>query len=483
MSSQSEASFSLLDGGVVGARPRPKQLEISVAPTAAADFNTIRAGLFPLACFRVDSIRFAFDSSVVAPGVRADLARLGELLRVHPPASLARAAQPPRAGSPLSVFGHSDPTGDDEYNKLLSGRRAQAIYALLVRDPDLWEQLYSRPHGSDQWGVRAIETMLAQLGRESESSREIDANRTRRRALFVDYMDSLCGDAVPKLAKGDFLAEGKDARGKGDFQGCGEFNPLLVLSQRQHDAFAKQKDKSARNEANAPNRRVMLLIFREGAKVDPSRWPCPRASEGSAGCRKRFWSDGEKRRSTRLASDERTFEATQDTFACRFYHRHSDRSPCERVLGGLRVRLYAGFGKSIPFAPFSVTVEGEPPTPLDRADGSGVIAVRGLKAPASCEIRWGFPPARGQEPELLFSRKIFLVPEQDKSPEATIQRLTNLGYDDPDRRENAVAFQFDYGHLATPPLAPTGELDAPTAALVERIYAEAADDLRGPPRG
>lgn len=472
-------SFALLDGGMLGELPQPSQRAIVVAPTtAAADFNTIRAGLVPLACFRIDSLRFAFDSSFVVPEIRAELVRLGALLKAHPPASLAAQAQPPRAGSPLSVFGHADPTGDDEYNKILSGRRAQAMYALLIRDVDSWDQLYTKPHGEDSWGVKAIETMLTFLGRGDESAKEIDGNASRRKALFVAYMSALCGEAVPELEKRDFLAQGKDAQGKGDFQGCSEFNPLLVLSQEQQDTFAKTKDKTARNEANAPNRRVMVLIFRAGSRVDPAKWPCPRASEGTTACRKRFWSDGEKRRSAQLKSEDRRFETSKDTFACRFYHRLSDKSPCERVLEGLRVRLYAGFGKAIPFAPFSVIVDGQEPTPIARADGDGVITIAKLKAPASCVVKWGFPPKEREAAELLFSRTIFLVPENDRTEEATLRRLSNLGYDSDDRQTNLVGFQLDYGHLVTPALSPTGELDEPTAALIQRMYSQAADDLR-----
>jgi tetratricopeptide (TPR) repeat protein len=43
---------------------------------------------------------------------------------------------------PLSIFGHADPVGDDDYNKKLSGRRAAAIYALIARRPDIWEDIF-----------------------------------------------------------------------------------------------------------------------------------------------------------------------------------------------------------------------------------------------------------------------------------------------------------------------------------------------------
>ena len=65
---------------------------------------------------------------------------------------------------PLSIFGHADPVGNDDYNKQLSGRRATAIYGLLTRDTHLWEELYSHSFGNDKWGVKAIQIMLAELG-------------------------------------------------------------------------------------------------------------------------------------------------------------------------------------------------------------------------------------------------------------------------------------------------------------------------------
>ncbi len=474
--------LDIFEGGILGRTAPAPPLAALVAPAVGAEFNAIAAGLVPIACFRVDNIRFAFGSSFIEPAIKPDLARLGRLLRAHPPPSVAGAASPPRAGAPLSVFGHADPTGDDEFNKVLSGRRAQAVHALLVRDPESWNELYARPLGDDVWGVPAIERILVFLGRGGEPARDFDRDATKRKALFADYMKALAGDALPPLARGDFLGGGQDARGKADFQGCGEFNPILLFSQKDQTAFAAQKDKTARNDANVPNRRVMVLIFREGSRVDPAKWPCPRASEGSAGCRKRFWSDGERRRSLRLADAERTFETTKDTFACRFYHRLSDRSPCERVLRAFvfRVRLYTAFGKAIPNAPFTLAIAGRDPTPLDRADASGIVAVtlRDVVALSDCTLDWGFAPEAGQAPELLFSRKIFIVPDDDRSGEAALRKLHNLGYADADGAENVLGFQLDYGDLVEPALDPTGEMDERTTLLIHRVYEQAADELR-----
>ena len=96
-------------------------------------------------------------------------------------------------------------------------------------------------------------------------------------------MDALCTlkspDGKPLLdAKGqpvqltldptdDFLARQQDSLGKGDFQGCSEFNPLLIFSQQKNNEFDADKDKSKRNLENAPNRRVLVLLFRPGSKV------------------------------------------------------------------------------------------------------------------------------------------------------------------------------------------------------------------------
>jgi outer membrane protein OmpA-like peptidoglycan-associated protein len=364
------SDLTIFEGGVAGTSPRLEQTTVLVAPSAGAEFNAIVASLVPIACFRVDNIRFAFGSSFIEPGIQPELARLGRLLRRHPPTSMAATASPPLPGSPLSVFGHADPTGDDEYNKTLSGRRAQAVHALMIRDAGSWNELYSKPQGEDKWGIRAIKITLAFLDRENESAQTFDRDAQKRKALFQDYMDKLCGVALPKLQRGDFLGQGKDSKGKGDFQGCGEFNPLLVFSAQRQQAFDKQQDKTARNAANAPNRRVMVLIFRPGSKVEPSRWPCPRASEGSAGCRKRFWSDGEKRRNARLADQDRQFDISKDTFACRFYHRLSDKSPCEALVSG-------GFA-AWEVDPF----EDEPAAGIDGRDDPGLLAVDDPRASA-----------------------------------------------------------------------------------------------------
>jgi len=325
-------------GGLSGDHPTFEGNEARVAPATGAEKNVVATLLVPLGCWRVEDMRFAFDSSFVLPGVKDELVLLAKLREKH---TLRAPGATPGAETlvppPLSLFGHADPVGNDDYNKTLSGRRATAIYGMLTRDTALWENLFSHPAGGDNWGRPALQTMLtttdptltSDAARLDQQTTDAQGNAGTRSALFLSYMNRVSSSI--KLAKGDFLA-GTDAKGKADYQGCGEFNPMLIFSQQEAQEFQDPANKDSRNSENAPNRRVIGLLFRPGTTVDPNKWPCPRADEGVAGCRKRFWSDGESRRSRRLPADRREFAKTQDTFACRFYHRLMTGSPCEKTV-------------------------------------------------------------------------------------------------------------------------------------------------------
>lgn len=346
------------DHGVFGTFPEFPEVVAKVGPATADQSNRVRIPLIPRACWKLEESNFEFDSSFVLPlGLTLDTGRLKQLLDAHP-------------NSVLSVFGHADPVGRDEYNKTLSGRRALAVYGLLTRRTDIWDGLY-RKHdasGGDKWGLRSIQIMLnqvlppgraAQLGgaidgtmdpptreklREFQSSKGLAptpfgpapehlVDRATFDALAAAYMDVVCTDddgAPFRVAATDFLARGEDKDLKGDVQGCSEFNPLLIFSQARQRRFDDPSQHTARNQANKPNRRVMVLLFRPGSRVNATRWPCPRAKEDTAGCRKRFFSDAKQRLANGPA--DREFEKTKDTFACRFYDRLVTGSPCELIV-------------------------------------------------------------------------------------------------------------------------------------------------------
>jgi hypothetical protein len=277
----------------------------AVAPTdVATEHNTIRASLAPVAVWELSDAHFAFDSSVLLPSMTLELAELIAIVKTLP-------------GTLLSVFGHADTTGNDEYNKVLSGRRGMALYALLTRDVDLWDHLYTTPHGGDDWRRDrdfSLGLMRGMLGP--------DATALSRRQLFDRYMGLLARDPDGKsfgLPKRAFLGKGADAKGKGDYQGCGEFNPLRIFSSQELETFRHPDQKANRDAAGAINRRVSVFFFPGDTKITVSKWPCPRATEATAGCRKRFWSDqAERRRPTDRPREE---PGDADTFACRFYDR------------------------------------------------------------------------------------------------------------------------------------------------------------------
>jgi hypothetical protein len=461
-------------GGIAATHPVREPLPILASPATAKQFNTVRSGIFPIACWRADDINFAFDSSFIGSAIASETRRLKRLMDIHP-------------GSRISIFGHADPVGNEEYNKGLSGRRAQAVYGMLTRRDDLWEDLY----GHGDWGVASVQSMLAALKfKPGRSDGTMDqptkdaikafqaqnglgqdgvAGPATRKVLYLQYMDLICRgpDSNPfKLTPDQFLGLGADSGGKGDYQGCSEFNPLLLFSQAEQQQFALDEDKTRRNQENQPNRRVVVLLFRAGAKVTADLWPCPRAKEPTAGCRKRFWSDHDKRLTN--GPERREFGQDKEMFACRFYDRMiNSNSPCERILAVFKIRLFDRHARPIPGAPFQVigqeeTPQGDPNP--DTADENGDITLRDVKVPSTVTVRWsrvkrdkddpiGPPPA---PPEFEFEKDVFVnIPPEPPAPTtgagasskgddaknaAASQRLSNLGFAIGETLEDQVRF-------------------------------------------
>ena len=370
MGNDGQGNIRSTSGGAAGHHSPADPFEFLVAPTTADEFNTAHLRLIPIACFRVDDVRFKFDSSFVLPEIQTEMKSFANL----------RKNDTRLDGAPISIFGHADPSfqgnfvphssthhpGDD-YNKKLSGRRAMAIFGLLIRDPSVWEDLYGKHlvfggMTSDIWGEDSIRIMVEFLDAQkappgqpganpppgapnqgaADSSknskiRDISNDPGQRKQLFQNYMDAVCPDLKLDKSK-DFLARGAGTDQKGDVQGCSRFNPLLLFSTEDETRFKTAFDKhdhqtlaTDRDPENILNRRVMILVFRKGSQVLPARWPCPTVNEGTAGCIKRLFSDGDSRRSQHPAGVPRKFEETSDTFACRFYQRISDGTPCDSV--------------------------------------------------------------------------------------------------------------------------------------------------------
>lgn len=377
------------EAGIFADHPPSLVLPVFVAPTDTDKperRNTIRQDVIVVACGHIHPGNFAFDSSVIGPQGRLAFAALHRRLERHP-------------GCPLSIFGHADPVGNDTYNKFLSERRARAVFAVLRRRVDLWEKLHNSQEGAsgDVWGLRSVQIMLQGLGFEPGNVDGDNDPQTRsairafveglpptpgvpptapatgvndaptRKKLFAAYMDFLCvTDAGPagkpyELPAERFLAGGEGSRG--DVQGCSEFNPQRLMS-RQDEATFKKEGKAgeeARNAANADNRRVLIFVFKKGTKFNSKKWPCPTAAQGIEGCKKRFWSNGENRRTKQFDEHARVFgrrvplekaaltppnptlaaelAEPETTFGCRFYHGLALGSPCEGDMKAWLLRL------------------------------------------------------------------------------------------------------------------------------------------------
>jgi outer membrane protein OmpA-like peptidoglycan-associated protein len=120
---QTELTRAISDGGIAAKHPIVPDVAALVGPATGNQHNKVKAGIIPVACWRLEDVRFEFDSSFVVPEIEPELKILALLVKDHPPTSKSEG----KPGFPLSVFGHADPTGNDDYNKQLSGRRATAI--------------------------------------------------------------------------------------------------------------------------------------------------------------------------------------------------------------------------------------------------------------------------------------------------------------------------------------------------------------------
>jgi hypothetical protein len=493
-----------------------------------------------IGCFRLLDQGFAFDSSFIDPGARPDFSNFAELM------FKLRSIDPEKASRfpPISIFGHADPTGNELYNKRLSGRRARAVYALLTRKVEVWEKLFSDREGvlGDEWGVKAIQHMLRTIGKPvpfyqgpvdggatPETKRQtrdavvaFQSNRAKvsptgvadkpdavskatRKAMFEDYMDAICqlknGTRFKLDADSHFLCRDGDPqkKGKGDFQGCGEYNPLFLLSLKNEKELSKEE----RDELYRDDRRVVIYIFKHGSQIDPLKWPCPRATEDmigdtERGCDARFWSDGRKRRLAKHPTDDRNFKETEDTFGCRWYHAFAVNSPCENLLKlwVLRLQTDGGRGRPVPLAERAfVVVAGETdqaPVMRGFTTERGEIRIPVFEETVQMTLKIDFfarlgppPPRPASNPDGFDSDKFqgeedFLELKLDcgalTPPDGNVaarQRLYSLGFgsgksatwNDAEEKSAVAGFQRLYGKDHGIDKA-TGEMDAKTQKAI-----------------
>lgn len=244
MPTQNDSSPEIAtEQGIAAFHANRSQPELLAAPTTASEFNTIGLDLIPVACLCLADGAFEFDSSFVTPQAGKVLSKLPAL----------REKRKDKAGQlpPVSVFGHADPTGTDEYNKQLSGRRAIAVCGLITHNTSIWQKLYDQPLGEDNWKTKSVNAAMCSATGMAEG--------TPFSSMASAYMTAL----FPlQLTPSDFLAQGADSGGKGDYQGCSDFNPLLLLT----DTAERDLPREERDARNRSNRRVVIYLFRPGTE-------------------------------------------------------------------------------------------------------------------------------------------------------------------------------------------------------------------------
>jgi hypothetical protein len=262
----------------------------------------------------------------------------------------------------------------------------------------------------------------------------------------------------------------------------------------------------------------MVLLFQKGVKVDPNLWPCPRATEGVSGCITRFWSNGEAKRSTRLPDKDRKFDDKSDplkgTFACRFYERMvTGKSPCEKELTIIKIRLFDRQSRPLPGAPCVVTESGKNPKP-DRASGTAAapaplipaasttdpttatqgdtsdtayITIREQSLPSTVNVKWSRPKA-GDGPnsplpqatdKFEFEMDLTIDVPDDDPQKASVTRLKSLGYvQGPTPADDIRAFQIE--NKARFGLTVDGTLSDATQKAIKAVHDACDPVLKGP---
>ncbi len=437
----------------------------SVALTRTDQLNTLAPRLRPAACWRLNDHRFDFDSSFVRPTATREF---GLLANARP----AETGAGPATGLLLSVFGHADPTNSDEYNKILSGRRAASIYALLVRDADTWEKIYANPYRGDVWTTKHLQLMLRQTGyTDATESGSFDAGTTKatkafqkahgktpsgsldqptRKDLYLAYMDAICQQNGTPFGyrPQDFVSRGTSADWKGDCQGCSEFNPVMVFSKIEAKLYAKSGMEGARNSENASNRRVVIYMFHPEQVPTSAFWPCPTIKEHDQGipiCHKQFWPDGEARRANQDSRREHLNGGR--TMACSFYDSLVRGSPCEGVTKTLNITLLNRDGKWAKNEPYRVESNADVRTGFTNEFGR--LQELEFNAGSMVTIEWGYPSDQAEkqgQPEFYdnFTEGYLNTSDADADSGRVERELYNLGYRDPSQSNNRDRYRTEY---------------------------------------
>ncbi|MEX1361556.1 MAG: OmpA family protein [Nannocystaceae bacterium] len=283
--SSGTCDFELLG---LGDHPRPRDK----GPRPAADVTTTityrHEGMLRLSTNRMHCVLVQPPPPQPAASFRGAMFGRGSAFPTAAIAPLLRHAQewadePDNRERSLGVFAHADRSGDEQRNKELSDRRADAVFAMLTGQLQPLRDVAER----DGWGVAEVQAMLRALGCNPgaidgiEGPMTMEAVRVFRREYNADvFHQDVRAREHGELEEGDALdADTRDALldayhaeysvgvpperfwGPGRM-GCGEFNPFT-------DKASIVKD-----------RRVTLVQY--GAdRPRPADFPCTRDDAGA----------------------------------------------------------------------------------------------------------------------------------------------------------------------------------------------------------
>jgi outer membrane protein OmpA-like peptidoglycan-associated protein len=241
----------------------PKKFEVDGLTTDTT--HTLR--VLPVAlpktlfeCVCIPGVTFEFDKSFIRPSVAPHMEKLDAALKKFPDAK-------------LMVYGHTDRVGGEEYNKILSERRAESAYAFVTDQPAIWEKLYNK----ENWGLGPIQEILTDLGFDPGPIDGKDGPQTQ--AAVKEYqaskgltVDGKAGPATRKQLFLDYMTGKHDVKAEDSqfihnkFMGCGEFNPVVPPNENE-----LAKGGRGQPPGNEPNRRVVFYLFKHPPKEPPCK--------------------------------------------------------------------------------------------------------------------------------------------------------------------------------------------------------------------
>jgi outer membrane protein OmpA-like peptidoglycan-associated protein len=373
---------------------------------------------------RLRGLVFDTNKAFLLPSALPSLGRLRQVLLAHTPGKLL-------------IVGHTDTTGEPDYNEKLSLTRARSMAAFLEDDVAKWLEFYETKLPKEQrWGAHEDAQMLLSMPDfERKPAREDPIRWFQRTRLLA--IDGVAGpETRTQLIKeymqrdGVSLDEDPELDLEITCHGCGENFPL-------DDGGESLDEAPADDQEDTLDRRVELYLFDPEFGIEP---PPPGELSKAGSTAYPAW-----RTRSELGLD---LEGTGRRIQIRIL----DDQDTAQDGAEYRVRI----GREIHLG----------------SAKDGVVDIVSASAETRCLLEWS---PSGDEPLPLaggnptHASQVFVTPVGAEDPETAQRMLQNLGYASSFGLADAVlAFQSDQG------LDETGELDEATTARLDDVYTELA---------